>query len=315
MILGAGAVGSVVGAYLARAGQDVVLLGRGAHVERIRERGLRVLGVEDFLVRVEATADPSELDRADLLLLTTKTYDTKAALDALDFEVRTAASLQNGVAKDDLLAKRFGRGRILGALTVLGASRPEPGVVHFTYPGVTAFGELDGRRSERVDETVAAFRESGLRVQASDRIVDDEWTKFCQWTAACLVSCLTRLEWHRIWTTRPLADLFVRLLREAAAVARVRGHQVRSVPGLRVADFLEGPPEAAVERVLQHGARLAESGATEVKISMLQDLEAGRPLELDSIEYLVEEARRLGVETPALALGYQVVQGLVEARK
>lgn len=315
VVLGAGALGSVLGGHLARHGHDVTLVGRGDHVARVRERGLRVEGRVAFTVQVHATTDPREVEGADLLLATTKLRDLPQALEGVPDGVRMAAGLQNGVTKDDLLARRFGEDRVLGALSLVGASRVEAGVVRHTFEGFTLFGERGGSVTPRVQGVVDAFEGSGLRARASDAIVDDEWTKFCQWAAAGVASCLSRLEWHRIWTSRPLAELFVLALREAAAVARAGGHRVRSVKGLRVGDFLDGPLEEAVDLAVERGGRLAEWGATDVKISLLQDLEAGRPTEAEeTLGHLLREAGQRGVETPVLEVGYRVIRGIEAAQ-
>lgn len=315
VVLGAGALGSVLGGHLAHHGHDVTLVGREDHVSRVKERGLRVEGLASFTVPVDATTDSKAAEGADLLLVTTKLPDLPGALEAVPRDARLAAGLQNGVTKDDLLVRRLGADRVLGALTTVGASRIGPGAVRYTFEGLTLLGERDGAVTSRVQEVVDAFEGSGLRARASDAIVDDEWTKFCNWTAGALISCLTRLEWHRVWSSRPLAEVFVTLVREVAAVAEAAGHRVRSVPGLRVADYLEGPLEEAVALALKRGARLAEAGATRIKVSMLQDLEGGRPLELEAaVGPLLEEAGRRGVAVPTLALAYRLVRGIEAAQ-
>ncbi len=314
VILGAGSLGSVIGAFLARSKQEVVLIGREGHVDLIRKEGLRVRGLEPFTVAVEATADPKEVDEADFLLLTTKTYDSEAALNGVSFDVKMVASLQNGVIKNDLLARRFGRDKVVGALTGVGASMVEPGVVDYTYNGATVFGELGGERSDRILRAVDVFTRSGLKAEVSESIEDDEWSKLCQYCAASMASTLSRFEYHRVCSSRPLAELFVTISREAEAVARALGHRLGDVASFRVEDVLRLPYEEAVRSVMERGRALEEAGMTNVKISMLQDLEAGRRVELEeTVGYVVREGDRLGIETPALSLAYQVVKGVVEA--
>lgn len=314
-ILGAGALGSVIGGYLARGGHTVTLVGREAHAERIRAEGLRVADQAEFTVRPRATTDPGEAAGAELLLFTTKLYDLPAALEAAPEDVELVAGLQNGVTKDELLEERYGRDRVLGALSTVGASRGGPGVVRHTFKGITLFGSLDDGSSDEARAVASSLVDGGLRADVSDRIGDDEWTKFVNWTAGALLSCMTRLAWHRVWTSPPLAEAFVALLREASAVAEAGGHTIRSLPGLRVADYLEGTAEEAAARVLRRGARMVEAGATNIKASMLQDLEAGRRLELEeTVGPLLEEARRRGVEAPALTQAYRVVRGIAAAR-
>ncbi len=312
-VLGAGSLGSVVGAHLARAGQDVILIGRQAHVERLRDDGLRVTGLEDFTVKVGATADPADVEKADLLLLTTKTYDSVAALEDSHFEVEMAASLQNGVTKDEVLAGKYGREKVLGALTGIGASMAEPGVVAHTYNGATLFGEFSGETTERCVQVVEAFKGSGLEAEISGRIMDDEWSKLCQYCAGSMVSSLSRLEYHRMCKSPSLAELFVTISREVEAVARALGYRLRNVASFRVEDVLRRPFEEAVESVMERGRALERAGMINVKISMLQDLEAGRRTELEeTVGYVVRKAEELGVDVPSLSLAYLVVKGIEE---
>ncbi len=271
-------------------------------------------GLESFTVAVEATADPKDVDAADLLLLTTKTYDSEAALDGVSFDVNVVASLQNGVMKNDVLARRFGSEKVIGGLTGVGASVVGPGVVAYTYNGATVFGELGGEGSDRVLRAVDIFNRSGLKAEASGGIEDDEWSKLCQYCAASMVSALSRLEYHRVCASRPLAELFVNMSREAEVVARALGHRLRDVASFRVEDVLRLPYEEAVRSVLERGRALEKAGMTKVKISMLQDLEAGRRTELEeTVGYVVREADRLGVEARVLSLAYKIVKGIVEA--
>lgn len=293
----------------------MVLIGRGGHVARIREAGLLVRGLDSFTVPVSATTDPGEGEGSDLLLFATKTYDLPGALESSPRDVNLVAGLQNGVTKDSLIQEKYGRERTIGALTTLGASRPEPGIVDYTFEGLTLFGGLGSVSATGSREVVSLFEESGLKARVSDRIEDDEWTKFASWTAGALISCLTGVTWYRLWTSRPLAEAFVALIREVAAVAAAGGHTIRSVPGLRVGDYLRGRQEEAVDQVLRRGSRMAAGGATRVKVSMLQDLEAGKPLELENtIGHLLREARHLKIPTPGLDLAYHTLEAIVEAR-
>ena len=136
-------------AFLARAGHDVRLVARGEHLAAIRAHGLSVRGLADFVASPAAveTADGA----ADVLIVATKTPDTEEALERVgDLRAATVFSMQNGVRKNALLAERFGASRVLGATTMVGATRSAPGVVEYTLDGITAVGELDGPRSVRV---------------------------------------------------------------------------------------------------------------------------------------------------------------------
>lgn len=178
VILGAGGVGSVVGAHLAKAGHRVALIGRTAHVDAIRSHGLRLTGVLDFEVWPEAYVSAAELSGADVLLLTTKAADTEEALkSAAHLDIGIAASLQNGVAKNEQLAQVFGRGRVIGGAIAVGARLREPGVVEQNRQAGVLFGELDGGASERLGSLVHAFDETSIEVSAVENIVACEQSR------------------------------------------------------------------------------------------------------------------------------------------
>src|SRR5262249_29199207 len=113
-VLGAGAMGSIVGAHLARAGHAVIMLARGARAAHLEQHGLSIRGLSDFTVRVPVLRDPAALGAAGTLIVATKTPGTAAALAPLQAAtLGSALSLQNGVLKDELLAQAFGRAQVL----------------------------------------------------------------------------------------------------------------------------------------------------------------------------------------------------------
>src|SRR5215472_15507272 len=133
VILGAGALGSIVGAHLVRAGHDVVFVARERRAALLRQRGVRLDGLAEFTVPAVATADPGTLRGADALIVTVKTYDTETALASVrHLDVSAALSLQNGVVKDDQLAAIVGRDRVLGAAATVSGEVQADGSVRFT---------------------------------------------------------------------------------------------------------------------------------------------------------------------------------------
>src|ERR1700733_417523 len=130
-ILGAGAIGSIIGAHLARSGRTVVMLARGQRAQGIELRGLRIKGLVEILQRVPVLTNASEFSGADVLIVATKTYGTEAALAPLiHARIGTAFSIQNGLMKNDQLSAAWGRERVLGALAnTRGAVLCEDGVL------------------------------------------------------------------------------------------------------------------------------------------------------------------------------------------
>jgi len=112
VILGAGALGTVLGAHLARAGEDVTLIARGQRAAYLQEHGATITGLVDFTVPVRVVTDPSQIHNADVLMVTVKTYDMASALASIKhLDVGSVLSIQNGVLKNEQLAQTFGWGR------------------------------------------------------------------------------------------------------------------------------------------------------------------------------------------------------------
>ena len=180
LVVGAGSLGTVVAAALAASGVEVVVYCL-AHVAALEARGSSRRPARGLRARVRATADAAAIGAVDYLLLAVKTRDTPAALAALrDVPLDAAASLQNGLAKDDQLATAYGGARVLGAATILSATAQAPGRATWTLRGTTYFGELDGPPTPRVEALVAAFEGAGLPAEAVANVRTAEWSKLCQ---------------------------------------------------------------------------------------------------------------------------------------
>lgn len=312
VILGAGGLGSVIGGYLARAGNDVTLIGRPAHVRAIHEHGLHISGLANFMVNVKATANPAEVTEAELLLLFVKTRDTAAALDGVrHIKVEMAASCQNGVVKDEQLAAIFGRQKVLGATTIVGATLAAPGAAVHTGDGYTFLGELGGAVSPRVERVVQTYLEAGLRARAVADIVSAEWSKLCQVCPAAAVSAMTRLPYYKVCQGEESAHLFVAITKECAAVAQACGVSIADYPGFNVQTLAEAPMAEGIAMLQERGRLLEQKGMTGVVISMLQDILAGKKTENEEIAgYVAARAREKGVPAPNTEFAYRAVRAI-----
>ena len=316
VILGAGALGSVLGAGFADAGADVTLVGRSAHIEAIRADGLQVDGVRGRRVSrgLKATADPCDVKAANVLMLCTKSYDTREALASVAYlrgRVGAALSLQNGARKDEELAEAFGREAVLGAATLVGGAIMGPGWVRHTNDGSTWLGEFDGRRTPRVEAIAELFRTAAFPVEIVPDIRSTTWCKLNQMVPAALLACLTRLPIHRIYLEDDLARLFVELSREVAAIAPRLGLELVDLPGSNVKSVCTLPFDAAVDAIKARGRAMQRRGMTEVKISTLQDLERGKRTESEQvIGHVVRLAAQHGVAVPRLELCYRILRGV-----
>ena len=320
VIFGAGALGSILGGYMAETGEDVTLVGRKAHMDAIRAHGLIIEGMRGrHVVRdIRATADSREVTAADTLILAVKSYDTADALASLAHlrgKVGAVLSVQNGGGKDDVLAEAFGREAVVGATSIVGGAMPAPGRVIHTNEGGTWLGEFDGRRTARVEAIADAFRKASLPVEVRDDIRSAIWCKLNQMVPAATLACVTRLRVHEMYQEPSLAALFVELSREVAGVAARLGIPLVDCQGFPVKTLCSQPFDAAVESVIARGRGMQERGMTQVKISTLQDLERGKRTEAEHvIGYVVDLAAAHGVAVPKLALLYRVIRGVEAAQ-
>lgn len=285
-ILGAGGVGGYYGGILARSGNDVVFLARGANLETLRAKGLTVKTPEgSFTVPVGASADAEDLGPASLVLVAVKGYSLPEVLPAarlLAGQGATVLPFLNGVeAADRLIAGGVPREQILGGLTSLSVARVAPGVVERRSPfQKVTVGELPGGLSERAERVAAAFREAGAEVTVSADIEADLWRKLAFISSMAAACGLARSPVGPVRNAPYGRLLFTRAVAEVFAVARARGVAV-------------GGPDA--EKTLA----FIDSLAPPLKPSFLVDLESGGPTELDELCGAVSRlGRAAGVETP-----------------
>jgi len=314
-ILGAGALGSIVGAHLANAGHDVVLLARGRRAEQIAANGLAVEGLVTLHARVPVLADPRQLGGAETLIVATKAISTAASLEPLRHaDIGSALSIQNGLLKNELLGDAFGRERVLGALANFSGELLPSGKVLFTRNNGLTVGELDGAVSDRVRRIVDVLEQSGVRANASDDIVAAEWTKFAAWVGLMALSVTTRLNTWEYLCHPGAARVLVRLVREVGQLAAARGVKLVGAPVFPIPQLCEVAEEQAVEIVVAVGRNFQVNAPTH-RVSALQDVEAGRPLELEeTLGHAVGMARQLGVPTPLLENFYGLLGVIADAR-
>ena len=311
VIVGPGGLGGTVAALLARQGEcEAVIVGRpGAHIDMIQQqRALRLTGLQEFSVQIDATDDPKGIRECDILIYTVKAQDTQTALAMTEhIQVRDfVVSLQNGVVKDELLINVFGREKVLGALAVVAGERPTPGVVNWTYDGGTQFGELDGGTSERVDEIVNLFQQAGLITQASDAILSATWAKMVGWIPIGLLATLSRQSNAGVFSNRQLATEYLSMVRELQALAAAKEIPLIDLGPYHVKTWCQGTAEEAIEKVLT--SPLAGSQSTH---SALQDIQKGIPTEFQAcVGPILEEAQALSIPMQRVQIMYATLMGL-----
>jgi 2-dehydropantoate 2-reductase len=315
LVLGAGAMGTIFAAHLARAGHHVAVLVREGRARQIREHGLQVTGLVDIQVQVPVFTDASQLRRAGVLIVAMKTLGTAGALAGLrHLRLDAALSLQNGAYKNDLLIQAFGREVVLGALAdTSGELRPD-GTVLFTRNVLTQLGELDGGLSPRAEALAATLDRAGVRTRAVADITGAEWSKFCGWAGYMTMAVATRALSWKLVTDADGALLIARVVREMGQLARARGITLSDESLLPIASMCAGTEEAAAEAVIRCNAGM-QATAPAHRMSSLQDFEAGRPLELEeTIAVALREARQRGISMPTLETLYHLCRALERIR-
>ncbi len=315
-VLGAGALGSIIGAHLSRSGHRVVLLTRGQRAQDIRKHGLRIRGLEEFTQHVPVLTDPSEFEGAEVFVVATKTHSTQTALEPYRHAaVGTALSVQNGVMKNEQLAAFWGKERVLGALADTSGELLSNGEVLFTRNEQIYLGELPGDSGERSRYIAAAISNSGVRASAVTNIESLEWSKYAAWVGMMALSVTTRAVTWKILTDPDLALVLARLVREMGILASARNIPLSNQSPLPVATMIHSS-EADAAAIIQDLGRELKIKAPAHRMSSLQDLDAGRPLEVEeTLGYAAREAARLSLALPNVASFYSVVSGIDRIRR
>src|SRR5215471_499869 len=198
VILGAGALGTVLGAHLARAGEDVTLIARGQRAAYLQEHGATITGLVDFAVPVHVVTDPQQVHDADTLIVTVKTYDMVSALQSVKhLDVGSVLSIQNGVLKNEQLAQTFGWAKVLGAMAAFSAEVLPTGTVQFTINQGFFLGELPAGISDRVQTLATTLERAGMVAKVTPSIQSLEWSKYVILVSGMALAVLTRLETYK----------------------------------------------------------------------------------------------------------------------
>jgi 2-dehydropantoate 2-reductase len=270
-VMGAGAVGGYFGARLAAAGQDVAFIARGAHLEAMRKEGLRVKSIQgDLHIRTLFTSDPGEVGAVDLVLFCVKSYDTEdaaAKLAPMMSEKTAVLSLQNGIDNPDKIAARWGRERTLAAVVYLGAIVAAPGKLDHRAGGRIVLGNLDGASSATAKQVEQALSGAQISCVLSEEIRKAMWTKLVWNAPFCALSCLARANVREILESDSLNKLAAACMEEVREAARSTG--------------IELAP-SVIDETFTFSKTLGD-----FKPSMLQDLEARKPLEHEALNGVV----------------------------
>lgn len=315
IILGGGALGSILAALLTRAGEEVTVLARGRRAEFLKTRGVVLKGLVEDTVPVRVQTDPAALRRCELLIVTPKTYDTESALAPLaHLELDAALSVQNGVLKNEQLAAVFGADRTLGCVATFSGEVLSDGTTLYTQNRAFHVGELPTGVSARVERIVGVLKGAGVAAVTNERVADGEWSKFVAWCPMMALSVLTRLPSGRFCGDEQAAAFAVAMVREVGAVARAQGVSLDDSGPLPARSLIESGDDKGIGLITAMGRKLA-AAAPNHRMSTLQDLEAGKRLEVDeTLGHVVRLARRAGIAVPVTETAWQLVAAVDRGR-
>ena len=295
-IVGAGSIGGYLGARLARAGAAVTLIARGAQLEALRARGLRLIEAGgEFTVRLAATDRATEAGPQDVVILAVKAHQLgaiAASLPALFHAETVVVPMQNGIPwwyfqglggphegrwvrtvdPDGAIAAHIPPARVVGCVVYPACEIVAPGVIRHVEGDRFPLGELDGQRTPRVQALSALFTGAGLKAPVLDDIRSEIWLKLWGNLAFNPISALTRATLDRICAEPRVRSLAAGMMLEAQAVAENLGATFR----------------VSIERRIEGAARVGGH-----KTSMLQDVEAGRETEIEALVGSVIELAQL----------------------
>jgi 2-dehydropantoate 2-reductase len=291
-VMGAGAVGCYYGGMLARAGHDVVLIGRPQHVEAAERRGLRLeTQTFDERIRVSASTEGSAVQGAQLVLFCVKSTDTESGAAAIKPHLAPDAlvlSLQNGVENTDRLRALLPQ-EVAAAVVYIGTEMAGPG--HVRHHGR---GELLIQRSKAVDEVARALIAAGVPTYISDNVRGALWAKLILNCAYNALSAITQLPYGRLVKGAGITAVMRDVVDECLAVAKADGVRI------------PGDVDEAVRKIAETVPGQYSSTA--------QDLARGKPSEIDHLNGLiVRRGEALGVATPVNRLLHAIVK-LIESK-
>ena len=296
-IVAPGGVGGYFGGLLAVAGEDVVAVARGAHLEAIKAGGLRIEGSRgNHVARIGASDSAGAFGTVDVVLFAVKLFQAEAAARAAAplFGPQTLAiSLLNGIDGPEKLAAGLPGVPVLGGSAYVSAVIAEPGLVRYTSAmSSIVFGAPQGDDAARAKaaDFVERCRKAGFSAEMVDDIQSSLWTKFIGLAANAALTSAARLPAGPLYSDPDVVEVAAALIAEGTAVARAAGAKVPAdIETVSVGRLKQFPPG--------------------MYASMYHDIAKGGPLEVDGLSgYIVREGRRLGVPTPHHAALYAVLK-------
>ena len=292
-VVGAGAVGGYFGARLAASGLDVSFIARGEHLKSMQKNGLRINSIQENLeIHSHFTSNPDQVGPVDLILFSVKSQDTEEAaklLAPLMSRETTVLSLQNGVDNPGKIARLWGAHRTLAGVVYIAAQVSEPGVIKHSAGGRIVLGPLEAPNQETGRKVQFVLAAANVPCDVSSEIRTVLWKKLAWNSPFCALSCLLRMTVGEVLASNSLKDLIRNCIEEVQDAAQCRGIDLPSSIAQETVDF-------------SHSL----GGA---KPSMLQDLEAGKPLEYEALNGIVVKVlHQAGKRAPINEIFYSALK-------
>ncbi|MGY3792131.1 ketopantoate reductase family protein [Aquimarina sp. 433] len=296
VIIGIGGVGGYFGGKIAFSGQKVSMLARGAHLEAILQDGLQVKSIEgDFVTApFSVTDDIHQIDKADLILICTKSWQVKDAAEIIKpllKDTTVVIPLQNGADNAEKIISVIDKKYVLGGLCKIYSKIESPGIIsHFGHPPEIIFGELDKTKSDRLVRIKEVFDKAGFKNKISEDIQVDIWSKFMFIATVSGLGALTRATIGEMYAHPELNSILKATASEIYQVA--------------IAKKVAMPP-TIVEGIMN----FIKNQPYDATASTQRDIMEGRPSELENFNgFIVKEGKKLGVDTPTNTFIYSCLQ-------
>jgi 2-dehydropantoate 2-reductase len=317
-VIGAGAIGSVVGGLLSKAGEDVTLIGRKSHVDVINQNGL-ILEGESGRAVIKVKAEENLDFKPDLALLTVKAQDVVSAITKTQpfLSGVLVVTMQNGVQSDDQTAGLFGKDNVISSVVTFNGQFLEPGKASYSIPfSKTALliGEPFGNKGNRL-HTLSELLNKAIGTDISEDIYAAHWTKLI-WNLQTGVPAITGLSYQDSYQYPKVRDLTITLLKEGLEVIRAAGIKTANVPGFPM-DPIETMARESLPIASSLLKKIAESlGKVPVLGSTLQSIKRGTSTEVDYLNgEIVKLGKKVGVPTRVNALIVELVHQVEATRK
>ncbi|MCW3134661.1 MAG: ketopantoate reductase family protein [Methanophagales archaeon] len=306
LVMGAGALGSAFGGMLANAGYDVTLIGRESQMKPIRDHGLRISGIwgSHVIENIRATSELKENYKPDVILLTTKSFDTENAMQELQPLIdddSVVISLQNGIGNEEIIGKYVGEEHTMGGMVITGFEMPEPGEVEVTVSAATTkIGELNNENTPRLRKIVAMFNDAGIPSDAVDNIRMHIWAKALYSGALNPLSAIFRVGYGELANPYSFA-IIEALIHEAFEVAEAEKVELFWNSAEEYLDYLR---HEQIPRTEKHHS------------SMLNDIQRGKKTEIDFLNgVFVALGKKHDIPTPVNETIVRVIKFLESPKK